>query len=139
MWRTGLNILRDRPLTGAGPGNMSRLYNLYRPIEVGAGAAHIQQLHGTPPHLLAELGLIGGAAIAFLLVQLIRLGWQIQKTTDDRQAVVSRTPQKRFIGHASRVVSFAASFLTISLLYHNHTGFLPFRRNCLPVWTVFRK
>ncbi|AFY36945.1 O-antigen polymerase [[Leptolyngbya] sp. PCC 7376] len=85
MWRSGLNILRDRPLTGAGLGNMSRIYNLYRPITVGAGAAHIQQLHGTPPHLLAELGLIGGAAIAFLLFQLIRLGWKIQSISDSPQ------------------------------------------------------
>ncbi len=83
MWRSGFNILRDRPLTGAGLGNMSRIYNLYRPITVGSGASHIQQLHGTPAHLLAELGLIGGAAIAFLLFQLTRLGWHVQKTTDD--------------------------------------------------------
>ncbi|OKH19777.1 O-antigen ligase family protein [[Limnothrix rosea] IAM M-220] len=82
MWRSGFNILQDRPLTGAGLGNMSRIYNLYRPITVGTGAAHIQQLHGTAPHLLAELGLIGGAAIAFLLFQLIKLGWRVQKTTD---------------------------------------------------------
>ena len=32
---------------------------------------------------MAELGLIGGAAIAFLLFQLICLGWQIQQHTDN--------------------------------------------------------
>lgn len=83
MWQAGLNILKDRPLTGTGLGNMSRLYNLYRPINAGAGASHIQQLHSTPVQLLGELGLIGGAAIAFLLVQLIRLGWRIHARTED--------------------------------------------------------
>ncbi|MGB2925984.1 MAG: O-antigen ligase family protein [Limnothrix sp.] len=82
MWRAGFNILKDRPLTGVGLGNMSRMYNLYRPINAGSGAAHIQQLHGTPAQLLGELGLIGGAAIAFLLVQLIRLGWRVHTHAD---------------------------------------------------------
>ena len=41
MWRAGFNMLRDRPLTGVGPGNMSRVYNLYRPMILGAGPAHI--------------------------------------------------------------------------------------------------
>ncbi|NJN74715.1 MAG: O-antigen ligase family protein [Limnothrix sp. RL_2_0] len=86
MWQAGFNILRDRPLTGVGLGNMSRLYNFYRPINAGAGAAHIQQLHGTPAHLLGELGLIGGLAIAFLLVQLVRLGWRIHSLTEDLTA-----------------------------------------------------
>ncbi len=83
MWQAGLNILRDRPLTGVGPGNMSREYNLYRPINVGSGAAHIQQLHSNPIQLLGELGLIGGVAIAFFLVQLIRLGHRIHHHTDN--------------------------------------------------------
>ncbi len=85
MWQAGLNILQDRPLTGVGPGNMSREYNLYRPINVGSGAAHIQQLHSNPIQLLGELGLIGGAAIAFFLVQLVRLGRRIHKNTDNPQ------------------------------------------------------
>lgn len=83
MWQAGFHMLQDRPLTGVGLGNMSRLYNFYRPINVGAGAAHIQQLHGTPAHLLGELGLIGGLAIAFLLVQLLRLGWHVHGLTED--------------------------------------------------------
>ncbi|MBV5261892.1 O-antigen ligase family protein [Synechococcus moorigangaii CMS01] len=85
MWQAGLNILRDRPLTGIGLGNMSREYNLYRPINVGSGAAHIQQLHSNPIQLLGELGLIGGAAIAFFSVQLVRLGYRIHKNTDNPQ------------------------------------------------------
>ncbi|BAW96131.1 hypothetical protein NIES970_10540 [[Synechococcus] sp. NIES-970] len=83
MWQAGLNILKDRPLTGIGLGNMSREYNRYRPLEVGSGAAHIQQLHSNPMQLLGELGLIGGLAIAFLVVQLVRLGWRVHQQTSD--------------------------------------------------------
>ncbi|MGB3201439.1 MAG: O-antigen ligase family protein [Nodosilinea sp.] len=59
MLRLGGNILRDRPLLGVGPGVMSRVSNLYRPIEAGAGLDHIQQLHNTPVQIAGELGLLG--------------------------------------------------------------------------------
>ena len=59
MAQAGINIFRDRPWLGAGPGNISRLFNLYRPIEMGAGLDHVQQLHNTPIHLMAELGVVG--------------------------------------------------------------------------------
>lgn len=83
MWQAGLNILKDRPLTGVGLGNMSRMYNLYRPLTASSGVAHIQQLHSTPFQLLGELGLIGMGAIAFLLGQMVRLGWRIHQQTTD--------------------------------------------------------
>jgi hypothetical protein len=82
MWQAGLNMFGDRPLTGVGLGNMARVYNLYRPVTVGSGAAHVQQLHSTPMQLLGELGLVGGLAIAYVLAQLVRLGWRIQGQTD---------------------------------------------------------
>ncbi|MEM9808000.1 MAG: O-antigen ligase family protein [Cyanobacteria bacterium P01_D01_bin.56] len=66
MLRTAANILRDRPLLGVGPGNMSRVSHLYRPIETGAGLDHVQQLHNTPAQLAGELGMWGIA---------IYLGW----------------------------------------------------------------
>ncbi|MEO1593164.1 MAG: O-antigen ligase family protein [Cyanobacteria bacterium J06632_22] len=66
------NILRDRPLLGVGPGNMARVYNLYRPIEAGEGLSHTQQLHNTPAQLTGELGLLG------LGLYLATLGWILQ-------------------------------------------------------------
>lgn len=66
MLRTAINILRDHPLLGIGPGNMARVSNLYRPIETGTGLDHVQQLHNMPAQLAGELGLWGIA---------IYLGW----------------------------------------------------------------
>lgn len=67
MIQTAWNIFRDRPFVGVGAGNISRVYNLYRPIEVGTGASHVQQLHNTPLNILAELGILGIATYLMLL------------------------------------------------------------------------
>ncbi|PSN79669.1 hypothetical protein C8B47_10435 [filamentous cyanobacterium CCP4] len=73
MLRLGGNILRDRPLVGVGPGVMSRVSNLYRPIEAGAGLAHIQQLHNTPVQIAGELGLLGLLVVLAGMVLVLRL------------------------------------------------------------------
>jgi putative inorganic carbon (HCO3(-)) transporter len=77
MLRQGVNILQDRPLLGVGPGVMSRVSNLYRPIEVGAGLDHIQQLHNTPMQIAGELGLAGLFLALLGLLVLARLIWQL--------------------------------------------------------------
>jgi tetratricopeptide (TPR) repeat protein len=77
MLRLGGHILRDRPLVGVGPGVMSRMSNLYRPIETGAGLDHIQQLHNTPLQLAGELGLPGLALYLTGLVLIGRLWWRL--------------------------------------------------------------
>ncbi|OKH48661.1 hypothetical protein NIES30_08930 [Phormidium tenue NIES-30] len=73
MLRLGGNILRDRPLFGIGPGVMSRVSNLYRPIETGAGLEHIQQLHNTPVQIAGELGLVGLGIFLAGIVLVLRL------------------------------------------------------------------
>jgi putative inorganic carbon (HCO3(-)) transporter len=67
MAQAGFNLFQAHPLLGGGLGNISRLFNLYRPLEMGAGLDHVQQLHNTPIHLLGELGLVGiGLYLAWL-------------------------------------------------------------------------
>jgi putative inorganic carbon (HCO3(-)) transporter len=77
MGQTGINIFGDRPWLGAGPGNISRLFNLYRPIDMGAGLDHVQQLHNTPIHLLAELGLVGIGLYLAWGIWVGRLWWHL--------------------------------------------------------------
>ncbi len=87
MLRLGGNILRDRPLFGVGPGVMSRVSNLYRPIETGAGLDHVQQLHNTPVQVAGELGLLGLGLLLAALVLLLRLWlrlWQQPLDPADR-------------------------------------------------------
>ncbi len=86
MLQAGQNIFSAHPLTGIGPGNLSRVYNLYRPIEVGNGLELVQQLHNTPAQLLVELGIFGLAAYGGWLLGLfalsVRLHHQLSKPAD---------------------------------------------------------
>ncbi len=73
MLSTASNILKEYPILGVGPGNLSRVYNLYRPIEAGTGLNLVQQLHNTPAQILAELGGLGLLSCIVLLSVLVRL------------------------------------------------------------------
>ncbi len=77
MAQAGINLFRDHPWLGAGPGNISRVFNLYRPLEMGYGLDHVQQLHNTPIHLLAELGVVGIGLYLAWGVWVGRLGWRL--------------------------------------------------------------
>lgn len=72
MAQAGFNLFKDHPWFGVGPGNLSRVFNLYRPIEMGNGLDHVQQLHNTPIHFLGEMGLVG---IGIYLTWLGLVGW----------------------------------------------------------------
>ncbi len=54
-WRMGL----AHPWTGAGPGSVLPLFQRYRPFWAGREAELMFQLHNTPAHLWAELGIWG--------------------------------------------------------------------------------
>lgn len=77
MAQAGLNMLGNRPWLGVGPGNISRLFNLYRPIEMGNGLDHVQQLHNTPIHLLGELGWLGLGLYSAWIGIMGWLGWRL--------------------------------------------------------------
>lgn len=86
MWQAGFKIFQTHPILGVGPGNMSRIYDRYRPIETGGGLAHLQQLHNTPIQILGELGLLGLSAYLLLIGSLsflwYRLDRQLTQTKD---------------------------------------------------------
>jgi O-antigen ligase len=60
MWRGGLRIVRDHPVTGVGVGQMKHAYPLYAPAE--ALRRSTSHLHNTPLQILAERGVPGLAA-----------------------------------------------------------------------------
>ncbi|MBA3921218.1 MAG: O-antigen ligase family protein, partial [Nostocaceae cyanobacterium] len=73
----GLKIWQDHPVWGIGPGNIIKLYDLYRPIEAGTQAFRVQQLHSTPVNILAELGILGLGVYLLWIVLLVILGWRL--------------------------------------------------------------
>ncbi len=84
MIEAARNILKDHPMLGVGPGNLSRVYNTYRPIETGAGLTLVQQLHNTPAQLAAELGIAGLIVYFVLLATLLRLGIFLYRTITEQ-------------------------------------------------------
>ncbi|MDX2100776.1 MAG: O-antigen ligase family protein [Leptolyngbyaceae cyanobacterium bins.59] len=85
--QAGWNLWKDYPVLGVGLGNTIKLYDIYRPIEAGTMAFRVQQLHCTPVHLLAELGLLGMLAYGWWLIGTVHLGWKLVRSPlppDDR-------------------------------------------------------
>lgn len=64
MWQSGLQMVRDRPLTGVGPGRLQAHYPRYVSAEAGRKAT--SHLHNTPLQILVERGLLGLAAWLWL-------------------------------------------------------------------------
>jgi O-antigen ligase len=85
MAQAAFNMFTSHPWLGVGIGNMSRVYNLYRPIEVGAGASHVQQLHNTPLQILGELGIAGLSVYILLIATILRLWLRLDRHLKDRK------------------------------------------------------
>jgi hypothetical protein len=69
MWTAGLRMFRDRPITGVGFGDFKQMYDRYRPPESKERAGH---LHSVPIQVAAQMGILGLAALIFLLAGLFR-------------------------------------------------------------------
>lgn len=101
MAQAVINILKDRPLLGVGPGNMARVYNFYRPVEAGTGLDQVQQLHNMPLQIIGELGIAGGIVYVWGVVLIAKLWWQ---------TLQSLPLDKRKVGYV-----IGASFLSYSI------------------------
>jgi uncharacterized protein involved in response to NO len=75
-WRMGL----DHWLFGAGAGSAVMLYQQYRPQWAGREAELLFQLHSSPVHLWAELGIGAVITFVFLLVAIISLFIKLHKS-----------------------------------------------------------
>ncbi len=75
-WRIGL----DHWLFGAGAGSAIMLYQQYRPEWAGREAELLFQLHSTPFHMWAELGIGAVITFVFLLVAIASLFIRLHKS-----------------------------------------------------------
>jgi len=76
LWRTSLHIGKEKPLTGVGLGNLSRVYNFYANEALsGNPIANIHQAHSTFFQILAELGWTGIIIYLLWLCTFTRLWW----------------------------------------------------------------
>jgi O-antigen ligase len=69
MWEAGLRMLRDHPWTGVGLQDLHPLYERYKSPGAVEPAGH---LHSVYVQVAATMGIVGLAALAFLIVGLVR-------------------------------------------------------------------
>lgn len=100
------NIVKENPLLGVGPGNLARVYNLYRPIEAGTGLELVQQMHNLPLQILSELGLIGFAAYMWLIICFLRLWFKLAA------ANLQRSDRYLLYGIGASCLGYSVSSLT---------------------------
>lgn len=111
MLQAGMRIIMAHPLLGVGPGNLARVYNLYRPLAVGSGLELVQQLHNTPAQILVELGIIGFSGCLLWMGWLIKLGVALQKKIRD-QKIHNRTDRILLYSIGASWFGYAVSSLS---------------------------
>ncbi|MBA2748113.1 MAG: O-antigen ligase family protein, partial [Tatlockia sp.] len=79
-WKIGINHL----IFGAAPGSVPLLYQQYRPTWAGREAELAYQLHSTPAHIWAELGLSGIAVLLSAIALLYYLGLKWVSTSESK-------------------------------------------------------
>lgn len=75
LWSAAWRMFRDRPFSGAGPGGYKLLFSAYQAVPLD-GEMTWASAHNLYLHQLAERGLLGAAALAFLIGVLVRDAWR---------------------------------------------------------------
>lgn len=80
VWMSALEMVRDRPIIGIGPGNdvFNKIYPLYQRPRYSALSAY-----SVPLEIAVETGLIGLTAFAWLFLTILTQGWlQLRRLRD---------------------------------------------------------
>jgi O-antigen ligase len=85
MWRSGLEMARDHPLTGVGPGQVRRVYPRYAaPEVVNKYRGH---LHSSPIQILVERGILGAVTWLWLFAAFFLASCGVgRRVADDARA-----------------------------------------------------
>lgn len=116
IWANTLAMFQDHPVLGVGTGNFPVLYPLYarrvlEDLEIGRGRS-VREAHNDYLQLLAETGVLGFLAFAWILLALAR--------RFIRDLAAAR-------GQTSCLIGLAAAFGLLAFLFHAFFDF-PFQR-----------
>jgi O-antigen ligase len=82
MWKGTIEMVKEHPLVGSGPGSWQWLYQLRRDASMG----HPEYTHNDYLNLLSDYGVVGGIIMAWLLVAFFRHAWVLtRKAAPDEQ------------------------------------------------------
>jgi hypothetical protein len=98
VWADALRLWAMRPLLGVGPGNYSDYIERY--------ASHVPygSAHGNYQHVAAETGLLGIAAMLWVLAASFHLAWRVQRSADPFRASVALGVLGALSGQAAAAV-----------------------------------
>ena len=88
LWQGALAMIKERPLSGHGPGSFQALYPKYAPVvseetKKGFYPPHgHRHAHNIFIHLTAEAGIFALLAIIWLFAASFRWAWQVFKNTE---------------------------------------------------------
>jgi putative inorganic carbon (HCO3(-)) transporter len=106
MWRSGLAMVADHPLTGIGPGQVKREYRRYAaPDALQKSRGH---LHDTPLQILVERGIIGLAAWLAIFIAFFRRAAGILRALPAEQSQA----RALVVGAVAAIAGFLAGGLT---------------------------
>lgn len=74
MWKTGIEMWKDKPLLGFGDIDLYQSYLLYRTPTGDEPAGH---LHNNFIHLLVTLGIVGLSIVVFLFYSILKMEYEI--------------------------------------------------------------
>ena len=120
LWQTAVQISSERPLLGIGPDNFRHVYGRYLGL-----AAWDTRVHANNTYLevLVGMGVLGLAALAWLIVAAVRAAIRLKPDTTDAAALVAcvviaaHAVVDSFLTFTSTYVVFA---IAAGLLYRHH-------------------
>lgn len=77
LWQSTINIIKDHPITGIGPGNFSVVFPNYR-LSGHTGANHPFS-HNIFSNMAAELGILGLILFSLIIIQILKMGYYLAK------------------------------------------------------------
>jgi O-antigen ligase len=89
MWKAALNIFKDHPVFGAGPGMYEKLFDKYYAAPEGYKGYTYLHAHNTYLELMAEMGVVGLLAFLGIFAVFLKYAFKtIISTSGDKQAII---------------------------------------------------
>lgn len=88
-WRAGINMVKQKPWLGVGPGNFNDLFVSYAPEELDSYADYTMSIHNIFLQVFSETGLIGGGIFILIIISslggLYRINIKNKRLAEDKR------------------------------------------------------
>lgn len=82
-WKAGINMVKQNPWLGVGPGNFNDLFVSYAPEEMKSYADYTMSIHNIFLQVFSETGLIGGCVFVLMITSSIAGLFRLNKSNNN--------------------------------------------------------